>query len=594
MTNRLDPLFIDVTWGESGSTSVRSIAIASHSQRYCGVDALLHLTCTGMTKDQIASVLRQVKSHGVQNILALRGDPPRGKPSWQRDDVSGGECDRAIDLIQLIRELHGDYFCIACAGHPEGHPSSHSEELELMHLKEKIEAGADFIITQFFYDADIFLEYVQKCRAFGIQCPILPGILPIQSYSSFTRMTSFFNISVPEYIMKRLDPVKEDDEAVKDIGCEIAIDIANKILTTPMDQGGMDGVHFYTLNLERSVNRILMAMNAVTTLSANNDNGKDETKENGNPQQMSPSLAPIASSRRQYPWKPSAMVQREKEDVRPINWANRPTSYVLRTEDWDEFPNGRWGDAASPAFGELSDLSHFYSFSLGTEEDRLAMLGPEPLVPQDVYDVFAKYVEGKVPHLPWCETTLKPESFTIQSKLANLNRSGFLTINSQPAINGVASNNPVFGWGGPGGYVYQKGYIECFASPDHLPVLLDMVSKQESLNLYAVNYSGEEIREGVEEGGVTALTWGVFPNREILQPTIFDPQTFLIWAEEAFSLWTSMWLNLYDFESKSYSLIEDIRDKYFLVAIIDNDFVSCDGGSLCDKILEAKRKSRET
>lgn len=403
-------------------------------------------------------------------------------------------------------------------------------------------------------------------------------------------MTSFFHITVPEYIMKRLEPVKEDDEAVKEIGCEIAIDIATKILTTPLDKGGMDGVHFYTLNLERSVTRILMAMNAISTLSMSDGNGG--VKGHANPQQTSPSLAPISSSRRQYPWRPSAMERREKEDVRPINWANRPTSYVLRTEDWDEFPNGRWGDSTSPAFGELSDLSHFYSFSLGTEEDRLAMLGPEPLVPQDVYEVFAKYVEGKVPHLPWCETTLKPESFIIQSKLAHLNRLGFLTINSQPAINGIASSNSVFGWGGPGGYVYQKGYIECFVSPENLPVLLDMVSKQESLNLYAVNYFGEEIREGVDEGGVTALTWGVFPNREILQPTIFDPQTFLIWAEEAFSLWTSMWLNLYDFESKSYHLIEGIRDTYFLVAIIDNDFVSSDGGSLCDKILEAKQQLR--
>jgi 5,10-methylenetetrahydrofolate reductase len=424
------------------------------------------------------------------------------------------------------------------------------------------------------------------------QCQCYELELYRQSYSSFTRMTSFFNITVPEYIMKRLDPVKEDDEAVKDIGCEIAIDIATKILTTPLDNGGMDGVHFYTLNLERSVTRILMAMNAVSTLSGSD--GNDAIKENVNLQQISPSLAPMASHRRQYPWRPSAMERREKEDVRPINWANRPTSYVLRTEDWDEFPNGRWGDSTSPAFGELSDLSHFYSFSLGTEEDRLAMLGPQPLVPQDVYEVFAKYVEGKVPHLPWCETTLKPESFTIQSKLADLNRAGFLTINSQPAINGIASNNTVFGWGGPGGYVYQKGYIECFAGPENLPVLLDMVAKQESLNLYAVNYSGEEIRAGVDEGGVTALTWGVFPNREILQPTIFDPQTYLIWAEEAFSLWTTMWLNLYDFESRSYSLIEDIRDNYFLVAIIDNDFVSSDGVSLCDKILEAKRRSQET
>ena len=116
---------------------------------------------------------------------------------------------------------------------------------------------------------------------------------------------------------------------------------------------------------------------------------------------------------------------------RPINWANRPKSYVMRTEDWDEFPNGRWGDSSSPAFGELSDLSHFYQFSLGNEEDRRAMLGVEPKTPQDIFEVFARYVEGKIPHIPWCETPLQPESLIIQNQLAELNRQGFLTINSQ-------------------------------------------------------------------------------------------------------------------------------------------------------------------
>jgi len=179
MSTRLDPLFIDVTWGESGSTSARSIAIAAHAQRYCGVDVLLHLTCTGVTKPQLAAFLKQAKSHGVQNILALRGDPPRGKRSWCNDDVSGGECDRAIDLVRFIRQEYGDYFCIAVAGHPEGHPASQSEDEELNHLKEKVDAGVDFIITQFFYDADLFLAYVRRCRSIGITCPILPGILPM-------------------------------------------------------------------------------------------------------------------------------------------------------------------------------------------------------------------------------------------------------------------------------------------------------------------------------------------------------------------------------------------------------------------------------
>ena len=396
-------------------------------------------------------------------------------------------------------------------------------------------------------------------------------------------MTEFCDITVPPHVMERLEPVKDDDEAVKMIGCEIAKDTAMKILTTPEEDGGMDGVHFYTLNLERSVTRILVEMGALSSAVelrvdgiADGADCKDSSK-----------LPSVSTSRRQFPWRPSAMDRREKEDVRPINWANRPKSYVMRTDDWDEFPNGRWGDSTSPAFGELSELSHFYSFTLGSDEDRLAMLGPNPKVPQDVYEVFAKYVEGKVPHLPWCETPLQPESFTIQNQLAALNRAGFLTINSQPPVNGSSSTHPTYGWGGPSGYVYQKGYCEFFVSPENAQKLVELVTKQPSMNLYAVNNFGKELRVGTgTEGGVTALTWGVFPNREILQPTIFDPDTFLIWAEEAFSLWSSMWLNLYEFGSDSHELIENIRDTFFLVAIIDNDFVSqSEGGNLWNAVL---------
>ena len=124
---------------------------------------------------------------------------------------------------------------------------------------------------------------------------------------------------------------------------------------------------------------------------------------------------------------------------------------------------------------------------------------------------------------------------------------------------------------------------QCFCSPENTHRLVEMVKKHDSMNLYAVNVLGHQLQEGIELGGVTALTWGVFPNREILQPTIFDPSTFLVWSEEAFSLWSSMWLNLYDFDTPSYELVENIRDTYYLCAIIDNDYVSssekAEGGS---------------
>ena len=572
MSRRLDPLFVDVTWGSAGSTSARTMAVASHAQRYCGVDVLMHLSCTGMTNELLTQTLQQIRSSGIQNILVLRGDPPRGKRSWNPKDVSGGDCHRAIDLVRLIRHLHGDYFGIAVAGHPEGHPSSESQQDEIKHLKEKMDAGADFIITQFFYDTHVFIEYVKTCRQYGIHCPILPGIMPIQSYSSFVRMTEYCGIAVPKAVMDLLEPVKHDDEAIKEIGCDIAKSMCETMLTTPLEDGGVDGVHFYTLNLERSVTRILLNLGAIDLITPSEN---VETMAKGRMRIESFSnLEIVSSAGRKLPWRPSAMEKRSKEKIRPINWANRPKSYVMRTEDWDEFPNGRWGDATSPAFGELSDVSHFYSFTLGSDDDRRAMLGHCPRSKRDVYEVFAKYVEGGVPHIPWCETPLQPESFVIQPQLAQLNRAGFLSINSQPAVNGAPSTHSTFGWGGPGGYVYQKAYCECFVSPQNANKLVTMVTDNPTMNLYAVNNFGHELYVGVEEGGVTALTWGVFPNREILQPTIFDPSTFLIWAEEAFSLWTSMWLNLYDAETESYGVIEDIRDTFYLVAIIDNAFTS--------------------
>jgi len=329
MTRRLDPLFVDVTWGSSGSTAARSLAVASHAQRFGGVHVLLHLTCAGMNRDALTQALRQAKASGIRNILVLRGDPPRGKRCWNAGDVSGGYCDRAIDLVRFIKTEYGNFFGIVVAGHPEGHPSSDTREHELQHLKDKVEAGADLIMTQFFYDTSVFLDFCRACRAIGISCPILPGIMPIQSYSSFVRMTDYCNITVPSHVMERLEPVKDDDEAIKEIGVEIAVDMCQKLLSTPLEEGGVDGIHFYTLNLERSVTHVLLGMGVIDVVLSAEKTGRERAA----------SLSDVVPTSRPLPWRPSAMEERSKEEVRPINWANRPKSYVMRTETWDEFPN---------------------------------------------------------------------------------------------------------------------------------------------------------------------------------------------------------------------------------------------------------------
>ncbi|CAM9644273.1 unnamed protein product [Choristocarpus tenellus] len=163
--------------------------------------------------------------------------------------------------------------------------------------------------------------------------------------------------------------------------------------------------------------------------------------------------------------------------------------------------------------------------------------------------------------------------------LGAINRRGFLTINSQPAVNGAPSNHPTFGWGGGGGRVYQKAYVEFFSSQKNLRSVLDACTSRPHLNYYAVSDEGNTYSSGIK--GTTALTWGVFPNKEVQQPTIFDPETYMVWKDEAFRLWIDLWASVYDDESKSAALLHEIHDTYFLVAIVDNDYISGNLWEVC-------------
>lgn len=572
----LNPIFVDITWGAGGSTKDLTLAISAYTQTFFGTDALMHLTCTNLRLDEIKEILRAAREAGIKNVLALRGDPPKGAISWEPEPNG---LSNAIDLVKLIRQEHGDYFGIAVAGFPEGHPASHPNrgtgspisgsylssamggvatlDADIKFLKEKIDAGADFVLTQFFYDPDVFLQFVARCRAAGITCPIIPGMMPIQSFSSFQKMTSFCRTRVPERIWTDLAPVRDDDEAVKAYGVKYCVEMCGRL-----QAAGVRGFHFYTLNLEKSVMQVLEELGVREHITA----------------------------RKALPWRGSRVNLSCAEDVRPINWANRPKSYIKRTVTWDEFPNGRWGDGRSPAFGELSN-SHFFRPDEGSKEDRLAMWGEAPITPEDVFEVFALYVEGRIPILPWCESALQAETRVISAPLAAINRAGFLTINSQPAVNGERSDHPDYGWGGTGGRVYQRAYLEFFTSPDRLDILLEVIGAFPSLQLSAVDCNGTVRTPDSAARGVTALTWGVFPNREILQPTIFDSDTFVVWSEEAFQLWTDAWASLYDDETDSSALLYDVHDSYFLVAIVDNDFIDSQLYSYFDAV---QRRLSET
>ncbi|KAG0166262.1 hypothetical protein DFQ28_007907 [Apophysomyces sp. BC1034] len=527
---RFGPEFIDVTWGAGGTTSDLTSEIVATTQTVFGAETMMHLTCTNMPVEKIDTALEKAKHAGCQNILALRGDPPHGQNTWEACE---GGFTHAIDLVKYIRKKYGNYFGIAVAGHPEGHIDNPDKEADLLTLKAKVDAGADFIVTQLFFDVDIFLDFVKRCRAIGITCPILPGVFPIQNYNGLSRVISFNDNHVPQNIWDDMEPIKDDDAAVKEYGIQLTIEFIKK-----MQAAGINGIHFYTFNLERSTRIVLERMGWVAP------------QENVKP----------------LPWKPSLHSKRTKENVRPIFWKNRTQSYIKRTELWDEFPNGRWGDSRSPAFGDLDG----WGVSLKRSAAECLKMWEHPTTQQDIVSIFSRYCLGEVGALPWCSHALDPESANIRHRLAAVNKLGYLTINSQPAVNGAKSSDKIHGWGPKNGYVYQKSYLECFVSPEKLDELVQRIGTDGRVTYYAVNQAGD-LKTNTQSDGPNAVTWGVFPGKEIIQPTIVEAVAFLAWKEEAFALWNE-WARLYEPTTPSSGLLKEIASSWYLINIVHNDF----------------------
>lgn len=276
-------------------------------------------------------------------------------------------------------------------------------------------------------------------------------------------------------------------------------------------------------------------------------------------------------TKKPLPWRQSLGLKRREEDVRPVFWKNRHKSYVARTEDWDEFPNGRWGDSRSPAFGEIDA----YGIGLkGTNEQNIKLWGrPESL--RDIADIFIRFLKKDLTSLPWSEIPVTDEASSIIKDLIHLNRRGLLTITSQPSVNGVKSSDPVHGWGPPGGYVYQKAYLELLISPSLITELIERIDETRTMTFYAVDKGGD-LRTNAPSDGPNAVTWGVFPGKEIVQPTIVETISFLAWKDEAFRLGTD-WANCYPAESPSRQLIESVMNNWYLINIVDNDFHSARG-----------------
>lgn len=237
----LGPTFIDVTWGAGGRHSDLTCEMVNVAQSVYGLETCMHLTCTDMPREKVDAALQAAYKAGCTNILALRGDPPREKENWE---VADGGFRYARDLVKYIRDKYGNHFDIGVGGYPEGSDDNRDVDLLIDHLKEKVDAGSSFVITQMFYDTDNFINWVSKCRAKGITVPIIPGIMPIQTYAAFLRRANWTKSHIPPDWLETLEPVKNDDAAVRDLGKSLVADMCRRLFAAGIHHLHLSVIHF--------------------------------------------------------------------------------------------------------------------------------------------------------------------------------------------------------------------------------------------------------------------------------------------------------------------------------------------------------------
>lgn len=351
---------------------------------------------------------------------------------------------------------------------------------------------------------------------------------------------------------------------------------------------GISGFHICTLNLEKSVRLILERVGFV----------------------------PVATVRK-------APRPLSAEIIHGSTGPQTADDLSGRSESWDDFPNGRWGDARSPAFGDLDG----YGASLKVEPRKALEMWRRPTAVEDISTLFVEFIQGKIPLLPWSEGSPLPETGAIQSRLVQCNQQGLWTVGSQPAVNGKPSTDPLVGWGPQGGYVYQKAFVELFVGPNEVAAMVEKLRTISPwITFFAASRDGEvvtnstgevleeqrkiaelkkicgkvDLSKAAESSTTTttptaatetpvceipfscktedalversnAVTWGVFPGKEIIQPTVIEKVSFLAWRDEAFEIWRE-WEHLYPKGSDSRKLLHQIGHDYWLFNIVNNDF----------------------
>ncbi|KAL4923735.1 methylenetetrahydrofolate reductase (NAD(P)H) MET12 [Aspergillus undulatus] len=620
MAQALRPLFVTVTWGAGGSTAQRSLELAEICQRQLQLTTCLHLTCTNMSRALVDQALEEAKVLGIRNILALRGDPPRSEEyNMHGEDDSNRDFTFAVDLVRYIRKHHGDYFCVGVAAYPEGHPADSFQDIQdpkvdLPWLVEKTQAGADFIMTQLTYDIDAYTGFENLLRnhdsgAFKT-IPIIPGLMPIHSYKILTRVTKLSHVKIPPPILAKLEEARHDDDAVKRLGVDILAELVEGIRKLPTP--GFRGFHFYTLNLEKTVSFILEKCKLIPDY-------QDETAVSEDVSLLTVDAARAASKGRRRASSISSIPHNRvivdrvadgssKDSVThetPAASAGLPAQApdpnttlqiseglgaLGREATWDDFPNGRWGDARSPAFGEIDG----YGPSLHVAPSVAHRIWGYPVSPEDVSKLFRRHVSGDLYMVPWSEGGaeedtggLNAETETIRPELlALIDKKAWWTLASQPAVNGVRSDDSIFGWGPPGeGFVFQKPFVELFCpTSDYTSKLKPLLQQHghEKLAWFATNAAGDfesslpaqtSDTEPVEmnPNNVNAVTWGVFRGKEIITPTIIEEVSFRAWGDEAFRIWDE-WRRIYPRNSPTEKFLEKTKNDVWLVCVVGQDF----------------------
>jgi methylenetetrahydrofolate reductase (NADPH) len=247
---QLSPDFVSVTYGAGGSTRARTPELTKWIKNELGIEAMAHLTCVGSSREELRELLDAMTAAGIENVLALRGDPPRGETEWAPHP---GGLSYSTELVELIHE--GYDVCIGAACFPEVHPQAADMTHDLRFLKEKVDRGVSFLITQLFFDTELYVRFVQEARAIGIEIPIIPGIMPVTNLRQLKTMTEMCGATIPEPLREALEWRSHDPDAVLQLGVSYATLQCAELLAA-----GAPGIHFYTQNRSHATRAILSAL----------------------------------------------------------------------------------------------------------------------------------------------------------------------------------------------------------------------------------------------------------------------------------------------------------------------------------------------